>query len=364
MKISHISVKNFKSIKKLNLDGLPKFSVLIGENGVGKSNLMSVFPFLRDCVVCGNINEVVGQIGIGRLWHNGNTKLPIEIAITFGDGVLNVIKYSIKIVCDNHKAVVEDEKLIGLKNNYEIHNRRGVCAIGGNVEHIDNADAALSIFGRIPRYKSASIVYNFLKNVRVANIETTVVRSGFPKDSRRISCCGDDLKSVALNMQEKFPILFNSVREQMRRALGITSIKLKKLPMGNIALLFAKDKKIIPEWEISDGTLILFAHYVLLEQPLTSSILCVETPNLSHKNLVCLAEAMRLKARAKNSQILSISHSPGFISALRQDEVFYVVMEENNTIVKPLRGNKEIESCSVDIPLSELYSNGFIDAVM
>lgn len=44
--LSHIKINGFKSIKKLNLDMKP-INVLIGANGSGKSNFISVFEFLN-----------------------------------------------------------------------------------------------------------------------------------------------------------------------------------------------------------------------------------------------------------------------------------------------------------------------------
>lgn len=73
VRVSRIAVKNFKNFEQLDLDGFQEFSVLIGHNGVGKSNLMSVFSFLSECVTTGDINTVVEYISIDRLCHSRNT---------------------------------------------------------------------------------------------------------------------------------------------------------------------------------------------------------------------------------------------------------------------------------------------------
>ena len=44
--IKHITLENYKSIKKLDLE-LKPLNVLIGSNGAGKSNLISFFNLLR-----------------------------------------------------------------------------------------------------------------------------------------------------------------------------------------------------------------------------------------------------------------------------------------------------------------------------
>ena len=333
MKVSRISVKNFKSFEQLNLDGFQEFSVLIGQNGVGKSNLMSVFSFLSDCVTTGDINTAVERIGISRLCYNGNSTVPTEIAVTFRDDALNTAQYLLKIGYKQGKAILEDEQLIVsetvdgvvVKNHHELHNKRGVCKLGDVTEQIKETDIALSIFGRLPKYKETVAVYNFLKGVRTVNFALTALRSDSSIDDMQLSHLGHNLKSVALEMQNVFPMQFESVVEHMECAMGITKILLQKLPTGNIALSFVQGTKTISEAEISDGTLSLFAYYVLLEHPLNSSILCIEEPerNISHACLVQLAEVMRIKAKTENAQILVTSHSSEFISALKLNEVFY-----------------------------------------
>lgn len=372
MKVSRISVKNFKSFEQLNLDGFQEFSVLIGQNGVGKSNLMSVFSFLSDCVTTGDISKVVERIGIDRLCYNGNSAVPTEIAVTFRDDTLNTTQYLLKIGYTQGKAIIEDEQLIvsetvngAVKNHHELHNKRGVCKLGDVTEQIQETDIALSIFGRLLKYKETVAVYNFLKGVRTVNFALTALRSDSTTDDTTLSHLGHNLKSVALEMQNAFPVQFESVVEHMECAMGITKILLQKLPTGNITLSFVQGMKTISEAEASDGTLSLFAYYVLLEQSLGSSILYIEHPerNISYNALKQLAEVMRKAARKGHVQIVVISHSSEFISALKLNEVFYVYMEEQKTFVKPLYGNKELESHLSDSNFGELYATGFIDAV-
>lgn len=373
VKVSRIAVKNFKSFEQLDLDGFQEFSVLIGHNGVGKSNLMSMFSFLSECVTTGDINTVVERIGISRLCYNGNSTVPTEIAVTFLDDALNTAQYLLKIGYKQGKAILEDEQLIVsenvdgvVKNHHELHNKRGVCKLGDATEQIKETDIALSIFGRLPKHKEIVAVYTFLKGVRTVNFALTALRSDSSTDDMTLSHLGHNLKSVALEMQKKYPERFAAVVEHMECAMGITAIRLQEQFDGHISLLFTQGTREIPEPEISDGTLSLFAYYVLLEQSLGSSILCIEHPerHISYSALKQLAEVMRKAARKGHVQIVVTSHSSEFISALKLNEVFYIYTEEQKTFVKPLYGNKEQESHLSDSNLGELYPTGFIDVAL
>jgi predicted ATPase len=66
MQIKKIEVTNFKSFKELSLE-LGRFNVMIGPNSAGKSNLLSIFRFLRDIVQSGLDNAISMQGGVEYL---------------------------------------------------------------------------------------------------------------------------------------------------------------------------------------------------------------------------------------------------------------------------------------------------------
>jgi predicted ATPase len=59
--LARITIENFKSIKKLDLD-LKPVNILIGANGAGKSNFVGVFKFLNELVE-GNLQTYTGRLG-------------------------------------------------------------------------------------------------------------------------------------------------------------------------------------------------------------------------------------------------------------------------------------------------------------
>ena len=46
MKIEHLDITNYKSIKELHVDLNPRINVFIGANNVGKSNIMAAMEDL------------------------------------------------------------------------------------------------------------------------------------------------------------------------------------------------------------------------------------------------------------------------------------------------------------------------------
>jgi predicted ATPase len=58
--LGHIEIHGYKSIKNLRLE-LGRINILIGSNGAGKTNFISIFNFLRNLIE-------------GRLQHTNRTK--------------------------------------------------------------------------------------------------------------------------------------------------------------------------------------------------------------------------------------------------------------------------------------------------
>ena len=50
MIIERLRVKNFRAFKDVEMRGIPRFAILVGANGTGKSTLFTVFGFLRDAM--------------------------------------------------------------------------------------------------------------------------------------------------------------------------------------------------------------------------------------------------------------------------------------------------------------------------
>ena len=85
MKIEHLTIRNYKSIKELDLDLSSRINVFIGANNVGKSNIMSAMEFLL-----GSTFPIVNKLDKSD-FYAGHDELPMIIALCFDDG--NVLSF-------------------------------------------------------------------------------------------------------------------------------------------------------------------------------------------------------------------------------------------------------------------------------
>lgn len=81
-RITRVWAKNFRSIRELDLE-LGPLTVLVGPNASGKSNVMDVLRFIRDCTVLGIDRAVSERAGIEeiRRWSDGGRVPDVEVGI-------------------------------------------------------------------------------------------------------------------------------------------------------------------------------------------------------------------------------------------------------------------------------------------
>jgi predicted ATPase len=103
MQIESIRLKNFRTFKDITLRDIPRFCVLVGANGTGKSTLFSVFGFLRDAMTT-NLTAALGKLGGSRGLQevrSRNSTGPIEIELkiraSLRAGASSLITYELQI---------------------------------------------------------------------------------------------------------------------------------------------------------------------------------------------------------------------------------------------------------------------------
>jgi len=118
--ISEIRISNFKSFNNIKLE-LKRFNVLIGANASGKSNLVSIFNFLRDLVKYG-LKDAISMHGGNEYIKNLNLEKNNQLKIGFSFNFLEKCNFSIQETIFNEyyfKGVenIDYDLLIDFKDN-------------------------------------------------------------------------------------------------------------------------------------------------------------------------------------------------------------------------------------------------------
>ncbi len=136
-------------------------------------------------------------------------------------------------------------------------------------------------------------------------------------------------------MYRENPNEFKKILEDIQTKIpNITEIKPVKLQTGQMVLEFKQDgfEQSFFSQRMSDGTLKLFAYYLLLHERNPRQLIFVEEPEngLYHQYLGSLALEMKKNVGTGFSkQLFVTTHSPFFVNALSPEQVWVLEKDEN-----------------------------------
>lgn len=139
---------------------------------------------------------------------------------------------------------------------------------------------------------------------------------------------GSNLNNVAQYMYRRNPVEFKKILADIQTKIpNIRRIEPIEMPNGQIALAFWQNdfKEPFYSQRMSDGTLKLFAYYLLLHESNPRQLIFVEEPEngLYHKYLATLALEMKLNVgKGYGKQLFVTTHSPFFVNALSPEQVW------------------------------------------
>jgi predicted ATPase len=339
-RIQYLKVQNFRALRKVEFKDVTPLTVLLGPNGSGKSTVFDVFAFLAECF----------EQGLRRAWDKrGRAK---ELKTRGGDGPLTIeIKYrepgypliTYHLAVDERRGapVVIEEWLRWKRGSHGqpfrfLDYREGVGrAISGELPDeqakrldipLQSADLlAVNALGQFAEHPRVAALREFITGWHVSYLSADSAR-GQPEagPQEHLSRSGDNLANVIQYLAEQHPLLLERIFEVLRRRVPhVERVLADTMPDGRL-LLQIKDapfaNPVLARFA-SDGTLKMLAYLVMLHDPNPPPFIGIEEPeNFLHPRLLPeLAEECR-KA-TEQTQLMTTTHSPFFLNALRSEEV-------------------------------------------
>ncbi len=372
-RIAGISIKNYGSLKEIkmgkllsdtNHKELTNMNAIIGQSGTGKSTLADAFGFLADCLDKGveQACDLNGRGGYEKIRSQGVND-PIEFEIYYRETSNEApITYELSIGLDKYnRPIVEKERLRQRRKN-ETYGRpmsflyleygKGYAFKGTesgydeeknkedgekiDVELADSRQLGIVTLGELREHPRIVKFKNFLKNWFLCYFSPMAAReipnAGPQKYLNRL---GNNINNVAEYMYREDRKDFSKILDSIQTKLpGIREIKPVKMPNGQLVLEFLEQGFEQPFYsqKMSDGTLKLFAYYLLLHEKDARPLVFIEEPEngLYHKYLADLAVQMRNAIKGTFSkQLFVTTHSPFFVNALSPEEVWVLEKQED-----------------------------------
>lgn len=399
-KMEGIGIQNYGSLKSIvlgkllsNQDGKPlgNLVTIIGPSGTGKSTIADAFGFIADCLEVGveEACDLNRRGGFERLVSQKSTE-PIRFELYYREtSNARPITYEVAIDLDEKKRpYVKEERLrqrlrktgrplsfLNLANGvgYAIEGAKAGQDEEGNVigegrkvsvNLPDKRKLGISTYGAMGEYTRIVDFMNFLKSWYLCYFSPDSARqeqSAAPQPflNRR----GDNLNNVAQYMYREDPVAFEKVLKEIQTKIkGIEEIKPSKTDDNRVVLKFSETGFSEPFYStrMSDGTLKLFAYYLLLHELTPRQLIFIEEPEngLYHHYLTDLARELRQSVGTGfQKQLFVTTHSPFFVNALSPEDVW--VLEKGDDGFSTVKRASEYqyvkEMTDEEIPLGDLW---------
>lgn len=398
-KIEGVKIQNFGPLKDIvmgktlsNQQGraLNNVTAIIGPSGNGKSTLADVFGFLADCLEMGveAACDVKNRGGFQQIRSQGRNE-PIQIELYYREkSNTRPITYEVEIDEDESgRPYVKAERLrqraekrgrplsfLFLQNGkgYVYEGREGGADDNGRsvsgkkveVELVDTRKLGIVTLGAMKQYERIEHFLNFLKSWYLCYFSPDAARTlQTSAPQPYLNRTGSNINNVAQYMYRENKRDFQRVLREIQTKLpDIEKIEPVKFDNGQMMLKFwEKDfASAFYSPKMSDGTLKLFAYYLLLHESNPRQLVFIEEPEngLYHQYLLDLAnEMIRSVGTGYSKQLFVTTHSPFFVNALNPEDVWVLKKGKDGfSFIKRASEYEFVKELSEEgIPLGDMW---------
>jgi predicted ATPase len=373
--IESIRLSNFRAFQKVHLKNIPRFCVLVGANGTGKSTLFSVFAFLRDAMTT-NVSAALSRLGGSRGLSEvrsrdsqGPVEIEIKLRATLADGRSRLITYELHIDDPEGRPVVTREILqyrrgsrgqpwkfldFSLGTGEAVTNELDTVTderqLRRETQTLKSPDIlAIKGLAQFERFPAVVALGNLIENWHLSDFHISRARpeaeAGY---AEHLSREGENLSLVVEYLYKNHRNAFDQILHRLQQTVpGVTKVEAKTTEEGRVLLKFQDGSFEDPFLArfVSDGTIKMLAYLVLLYDPAPHPLLCVEEPeNQLYPSLLWdLAEEFRAYAE-RGGQVFVTTHSPDFLNAAQLEEVFWLVKTDGYTEVHRAAEDEQISA--------------------
>lgn len=339
--LAGLNLEGFKSIQSLGEEGLSlnRINVLIGENGAGKSNLVSFFKMLHFMTtVRDGLQTWVGKEGGAStvLFYGTKTTPKLSATLEFQNDQ-GRFDYHLEMAPAAGDAIIFLAEQANFKQEASAKGYQSSTVLGTGHREPKLREYALRDVHNLP----ANTLSAALSNLQVFHFHDTsetskVKESGYIGDN--LSLHGDARNLAAM--------LHKIKKDSVDYYYRIIKMIQQVAPFFGDFVLEATDtnrEKILLRWsergssdifgpnQLSDGTLRFIALGTLLLQPDPPSIIVIDEPELGlHPSAISVLGAL-VHTAAEQSQIIMTTQSPRLLDTFESKDVIVTTHESTGT---------------------------------
>lgn len=359
-RLERIQVKGFKSIRELDLE-LRALNILIGANGAGKSNFISVFELLSQ-VLAGRLGQYSLQIEANNLLHHGiKVTSNIELMVKFGtnfydatfvptrDGRLIFEKESIGYT-DPNRLPLQSFTLLMVRDNRETHlHINAIDSVAGS-EIANEVLSALEGIG----------IYHFHDTSRTAAVKLT----GDLNDNEFLRSDASNLAAflywMRIKHNERYQRIVNTIR-LIAPFFDDFNLHPSRLHEDKIRLEWREraSEKYFDAHSLSDGTLRFICLCTLLLQPNLPSTILIDEPELGLHPTAITILAELLRSASQQTQVIVSTQSVPLVNQFEPEDLIVVDRDDGQSVFKRLSA-EQLENWLENYSLGELWEKNVL----
>lgn len=337
-KLKEITVEGYKSIKKQTVP-IGDMNVLIGQNGAGKSNFISLFKFIKD-IIEARLQFVVQKAG------------GAEQLLFYGNKETHKVHFLLDFSPNFYKIILEPTANDSL---YVVTEECGDWHDEGSKQPtlywaVSTMARNESSLHKLKRDQVQDYAYNFLQNWRVYHFHDTSDSAGMKKyasisDTRFLFEDASNLAVFLYLLQERYQDFYDRIVKTIQLVIPFFKnfvLRPNELNAETIRLEW-QDKfsdKIFAASSLSDGSLRFICMATLLLQPKLPPLIILDEPELGlHPTAISILAGLLKKASVR-SQVLISTQSVNLVNEFEPENVIVVDREEGASVFRKLDSEK------------------------
>jgi len=375
-------LENFKAVQNSGAVSFTPLTVLIGNNGSGKSSLIEGLEAYRSIVMDGLDEAMQHWYGLEHIWNKGVRHQKIGFGLD-GNTYENPIQFEIncrfkqesfkaKMVINAKPGLngyfIQEEKGKTFKGLKLIRDNHGKCitqygnGLREDLRHFELGESALpdELKAFVGQWQFLSL-HPDLMGLPAAKAMTANGRLTLNRD-------GSNLAQYLLNIRDKDIAAFNSIIEAMQFVLeyiqNIEPVETREIMPTMYLKMWEQlgDKTLeIPGWMISTGTIRILALLAVLRHPDPPPLIIIEEieNGLDPRTIHLILEEIQAAVQSGKSQIILTTHSPYFLDLLPLQTIMLVERDKKgNPVFWRPANNKEVQDWAKDFAPGRLYTTG------
>lgn len=347
-RLGELTVRGFKSIRELERLKLTNLNVLIGANGAGKSNFISLFRMLSDMLDERLQFYVQSEDGPDALLFAGRKKTPqMTVEVYFGRN-----GYQFELAAAGQQLVFSSEHTYFDGDLATVRRPLGSGHTEAKLPTLESDPIASYVLPSVRSWR----VFHFHDTSAAAN-----VRQAQPlRDNLRLKPDASNLAPFLRMLREKHPDSYSTIVETIRLvAPFLRDFVHRKDPGERIELEWHEvDDPDTPRGprQLSDGTLRFICLATLLLQPsqYQPDTILIDEPELGLHPYALVVLASLLQQASEKKQIIVSTQSVELVNQFAPHEVIVVERREGASIFHRL-DSEQLKDWLEEYSLGELW---------